>query len=544
MQAASSQWTQRDANAYAPADVMRIYGASDIPETEDLYNNGRYDFLKLAASAGHVYGHKIVSSESFVWMGKAYQTTPEKIKRYADELITAGINQIIYHGFPYEYMDRPEPGWHPFSSPLPFSSHMNQHNPFWPYIPRINAYITRLQYISQQGVNIAPVALYRSALSYDAVEPPEPEPEINTRLMAAGYNFDHINTDALLKSRVAQGRLVTPGGSRYSALVLQNEPQIPVELAEKLAAFAKGGLRIVFIGCVPQGESGLAGAGEKSAKVKQLMAAMRSVPSAEAAVAALSKSTQPNLRFTGASVPFIEKRVGAIDTFFFRNPDAEPREIQAEVAAAGSPEQWDAWTGGIQPFTAFTRQGKKVKLSLHLEPYGSALLAFDAAVRHKPAAAPSQAASAASVIEIGGSGWKFHGAGLAGDTGNLEIPKLLDWRSINALKSFSGRGLYETSFEATPEMLGGNRRLWLDLGDVKDVAEVKINGKPGPTLILRPYRADVTGLVQRGRNTLEITVINTLYNAIDARGGKINQFPGMAGLSSAQPMPSGLMGPV
>jgi len=94
----------------SPTDVARVYGLSNIPETEDLYNGGRYDFLKMAASAAHVYGHKIASSESFVWMGKAYQTTPEKIKRYADELLTAGINEIIYHGFPYEYMDRPEPG--------------------------------------------------------------------------------------------------------------------------------------------------------------------------------------------------------------------------------------------------------------------------------------------------------------------------------------------------------------------------------------------------------------------------------------------------
>ena len=45
-----------------------------------------------------------------------YETTPEKVKLYADELLTAGINEILYHGFPYEYMDRPEPGWHPFSS--------------------------------------------------------------------------------------------------------------------------------------------------------------------------------------------------------------------------------------------------------------------------------------------------------------------------------------------------------------------------------------------------------------------------------------------
>ncbi|EQD52103.1 hypothetical protein B1A_12851, partial [mine drainage metagenome] len=169
----------------SPTDLLRVYGASSIPETEDLYDNGRYDFLKMSSSAADLYGRKIVSSESFVWRGKAYQTTPEKIKRYADELLTAGINEIIYHGYPYEYMDRPEPGWHPFAANGSFSSHMNQHNPFWPYLPRLNEYITRVQYISQTGTTVAPVALYRGLLAYDSIEPAPPEPEIATRMMAA-----------------------------------------------------------------------------------------------------------------------------------------------------------------------------------------------------------------------------------------------------------------------------------------------------------------------------------------------------------------------
>jgi hypothetical protein len=65
----------------SPTDWLRVYGAASIPETEDLYDDGRYDFLKMASSAADLYGRKIVSSESFVWTGEAYQTTPEKIKR-------------------------------------------------------------------------------------------------------------------------------------------------------------------------------------------------------------------------------------------------------------------------------------------------------------------------------------------------------------------------------------------------------------------------------------------------------------------------------
>ncbi len=329
----------------APADVSRVYGLSNIPETEDLYDSGRYDFLKMAASAAHVYGHKIASSESFVWMGKAYQTTPEKIKRYTDELLTAGINEIIYHGFPYEYMDRPEPGWHPFAPPLPFSSHMNQHNPFWPYIPRLNAYMTRLQYLSQEGTNVAPVALYRSKLSYDGIQPVPPEPEINTRLMAAGYNFDHINGDALEKSHVENGKLITPDGATYNVLILNNEPAIKVELAEKLADFRTAKLPILFIGAAPDHEAGFVDSERKSQRIRQLMTGVEVGASEAAAITDLNKWVAPEVRFRDASVPFMEKRFGSVEAFFLRNPDSGPKQIDASFAASAAPESMGSLDG-------------------------------------------------------------------------------------------------------------------------------------------------------------------------------------------------------
>lgn len=499
----------------APADVARIYGLSSIPETEDLYNNGRYDFLKMASSAAHVYGRKIASSESFVWMGKAYQTTPEKIKRYADELITAGINEIIYHGFPYEYMDRPEPGWHPFASPLPFSSHMNHHNPFWPYIPRLNAYMTRLQYLSQEGTNVAPVALYRPQLSYDAIGPPQPEPEINTRLASAGYNFDHINTDALEKSRVQNGTLITPGGTRYNALILVDQRYVRLELAEKLAAFRATKLPVIFIGAVPEGEAGYADHERKSERIRELLAGARAVP-----VSSLADKIQPNLRFSGASVPFIEKKIGNLDAFFLRNPDSETKRIDATFPSPGSPELWDPWTGEIRQLTDFERRQKTVRIRFDLEPYGSRLIVFDPAVHHQ--AAPTPAEPVPAIIAIGQGGWKLNANGR-----DYDLPGLVDWSKHAELKTFSGKGRYTTRFD----IANGTRRAILDLGSVGDVAEISVNGKPVPALLLRPYRADITGLVRPGTNDLEVVVTNTLYNRLAPR-------------ASSEWMPSGLMGPV
>lgn len=136
----------------APVDLLKAYGLTDIPETEQLYADGRVEFLKAASSAAHLYGKNLVSAESFVHFGQAYKSTPESLERDVNRLVSAGVNQIVYHGFPYVYLDRPEPGWYPFVDPAPFSDHFNDHNGrIWPAIPALNAYISRLQLIARRA---------------------------------------------------------------------------------------------------------------------------------------------------------------------------------------------------------------------------------------------------------------------------------------------------------------------------------------------------------------------------------------------------------
>ena len=539
----------------SPTDWLRVYGAASIPETEDLYDNGRYDFLKMSSSAGDLYGRKIVSSESFVWQGKAYQTTPEKIKRYADELLTAGINEIIYHGYPYEYMDRPEPGWHPFATEGAYSSDMNQHNTFWPYLGRLNEYMTRLQYLSQTGTTVVPVAIYRGPFPYSAKkEPPQRELKLDTRLMAAGYNFDLIDDYALLDCKVVDGKLVSPGGASYGVLILQDRKSISEKLAGQLTEFAQQGLPIVFVGRTPQVQAEVAegkvpteGMDTSLGKILADKNVHTTVDSS-GVVKILEVSVAPNLHFEGPSVSFIEKRIGKLDIFFLRNPDDAEKRTRIDCTAVGTPEIWDPWTGASRPLAQFERNGKTVRLPLDIGPYGSTLLVFDP--DGKPAGRPVKMPAPTQIvaqIAVGENGWKFHGVGIGPgsqpETIDMELPNLVDWTMTERLKNFSGRGQYTTTFTVPATLLGSHHRIMLDLGDVKDVAEISINGKPGPVLLLRPYRANVTPLLQPGENTLQITVVNALFNALSARGPSANYSPEETNTANGL-LPSGLIGPV
>lgn len=535
----------------APADVLRIYGEADIPETEDLYDRGCYDFLKMASSAAHVYGRAIVGSESFVWSNALYQTTPEKLKLAADELLTAGVNAIVYHGFPHVVPGLPAPGWHPFTGILSgcYSGQYNEANTFWPFFAQLNAYITRMQYISQIGKDVSAVALYRYDLVHGAEEAP-PTPKLNQALMDAGYNYDYINADSLLHSTVRDHMLVTTGGARYRALVLPALNALDETLAEKLRDFASAGLPILFAGGVPMRADGLLGYAHQTQKIHAAMRSLRNFHNVyvssgnEECLTMLRRDANPNIRFHSEALPFIQKQIGSITAFFLRNTSDTIQHLDAEFEAKGAPELWDPWTGQTVAIASYRRNGNWVQIKLGLQPFSSALIVFG-----PDRAAPSRSAVPASRIlnrtqEIGADGWKLTAVGLvpSGKTATIsrKLPALIDWSLDSELRGFSGRGTYSTAF--TVSAADADRRLILDLGNVKDVAEIKINGKPVATLLLRPYQIDISAFIQPGQNLLEVAVTNALFNSIVLRdprpfhpGSTENPF----GLMSA-----GLIGPV
>jgi hypothetical protein len=121
-----------------------------------------------------------------------------------------------------------------------------------------------------------------------------------------------------------------------------------------------------------------------------------------------------------------------------------------------------------------------------------------------------------------------------------DLPMLIDWSLDSELRGFSGRGVYSTRF-AVPAADRGSHFI-LDLGNVRDVAEVKVNGKAVATLLLRPYRTDITDFVQPGENHLEVSVTNALFNNMVLREPRLfraGQTENPNGLMSA-----GLIGPV
>ena len=216
--------------------------------------------------------------------------------------------------------------------------------------------MARVQYLSQVGTNVAAVALYRNDLAHGADEVP-PAPKLNQALMDAGYNYDHLNVDSLLHCTMHEGgrdqTLVTQGGAAVSgagAARARHDQRSAGgedhELGERRVADsvcrADAHARRRARGECGKFEAGACGDGGDARFAEVVVAADRAE-----LVTKLQGVAEPNIRFHGDAVPFIQKRIGKMNVYFLRNETDAPRQVHAEFEAEGAPELWDPWTGKI-----------------------------------------------------------------------------------------------------------------------------------------------------------------------------------------------------
>lgn len=526
-------------------DQIRAYGLADIPETEDLVDNGDPLFMRLARSAANLYGHKIVSAESLVWKDRPFDVTPDEMRSRLDMLYAGGVNSVNLHGLPYRYAADAWPGWHTFA-PTPvslgFSTMLAESNPIWPAVPQLAAYAARAQALLQAGDPVVPVAFFYGDIGYYVGIETEGQHErpIEAGLIADGYDYDRINPDAIDHAKVVGGELLSAGGHRYAALVLPPIDALPVATAERLAEFAQAGLPIFFVDKLPDRSTGLHDAAENDRRTVDAIASMQSaggkVVSITGLGAALQSANIPaNLTFSGdaTDILFVQRRAGDRLITFLHNGGASDVTPAVTLPGMGGVTQWDAMDGAIRPLDAERVEGGT--LVRPLIPAGQGvLLVQDSGVQ------PQRIADLSFVSDavVSPVGWSLSASGHVARepfSAKLTSVSLGDWRDIPELARFAGVGIYSATFDLPGTMLADGRRVALSLGDVADMAMVRVNGVAFPPLISRPWRLDITGAVHAGANAIEVEIRNVPQNAMIGEKG---------GYRKLQPVPAGLIGPV
>jgi hypothetical protein len=506
--------------------------------------------MRGAASVAHLYGQNLVAAESMTSAMAPWAFAPSDLRPMIDMEFASGVNLPVIHTSVHQPLGEDNK---PGLSLAIFGQYFNR-NETWAGMARPWVdYIARNAYLLQQGRFYADVAyFYGEEAPLVALYKKGPPPDAPRR-----YAYDFVNADALLhKLSVKGGDLVAESGARYRVLYLGGSSQrMTLAVLRRLRALAEGGATIV--GAAPNASPGLADdAAAFSALVKRMWSGApvtrvgkgRVVDGrdVEAALAQLGQAPDFDTpASTDAQLLFVHRRVKDGDLYFVTNRAGRPVDTVAHFNVHGkAAEFWHADSGRAE--AASYRSNKDgTAVPLALGPNESTFVVFRKPARAPAATVPTAAWSKLATLD---SGWslRFDGLAAPGPIASAS-PGSLTSSPDPQVKYFSGTSIYQSSF-TLPAGAKPGAPMKLDLGQVGDVAEVLVNGKPAGVAWKPPYEVEVGSLVHEGANTVEVRVANLWVNRLvgDAQSGvKKVTFTTMPTYKADAPLrPAGLIGPV
>jgi hypothetical protein len=234
----------------------------------------------------------------------------------------------------------------------------------------------------------------------------------------------------------------------------------------------------------------------------------------------------PDCEFLGAdggrlenpALHYIHRTSAAAEIYFVASRTNTPRRATVTFRTAGRvPELWNAVTGARQ-FAAAYRVNSRghTFVPLDFAPYGSWFVIFRKADPNHAVHVGSNSPAVTPLVEIAGA-WTVRFDTNWGGPAEVQFDSLVSWpeRAEPGIKFFSGLATYEKTFEL-PQSATGNRpsAILLDLGNVRELAEVKVNGKSCGITWAPPFRVNISEAVQPGVNKLEIEVVNFWPNRL------------------------------
>ena len=517
----------------APANWLDFYALADIPETEMF--NGDRDILvsKFAASAAHLKGTSLVSSESCTWINEHFNATLGEVQEFLNQLLLAGVNHVFYHGCCYSPADAAWPGWCFYAS-----LEMNPRNPIWHDAPVLNAWLTRVQSLAQTSTPDEDVLVYwpihetwrelegfaQDLSVHNALKhwfTPTRFGQLARRLQDDGIAFDYVS-DRQLAS------LPPAAQTHWKTVVIPPCETMPLATAQVLVRLAENGYRIVFAGERPKDVPGWKNAAQERERLLQTLAA---IP-ADLSAAPVGRR-EPFVAESGLAYRRFRR---GTDTLYFLVANS-PRDVDGcFLPSVASSTAWllDPMTGQITSIDA--RNGVYINLPagestwLWISPERGQSPNFGGQSPAKQGLSPADAEGlspletqpARMTVVCLDRGWTLTPVcgGPEGTGPARTMDKLTSW-SRNADGSenpFSGTVRYQTTFTwplADDKMPIADDPLTLDLGRVCHSARVRVNGQSVGARIRAPYKFEIPGkFVKDGENVLEVEVTSTGANRI------------------------------
>ncbi|MCP4314304.1 MAG: hypothetical protein GY790_23870 [Bacteroidetes bacterium] len=566
-------------------DMLRNYGSQDIVMGEfwsredgvnmKFHNEARTcnleieDLIKSASSAAHIYGKEIVQAEAFTKIQKNFTRSFWDLKDVGDRAFCQGLNRNVLCFMVAQAGGGVKPGYTWRDVGMEFPRTMT----YWPMGKAWIDYLNRCHYLLQQGTFEADFLYFhgiRGPVAMPAkfhMNPAKPD----------GYDCDMVNAHALLTRVSAKDKRVSfPDGQSYSYLVLRadnTDALTPVVLSKLLELVSSG---VTLIGHPPERNYGYEGYPASDEDFERLntdiwgqnpgASGSRSVgsgrviwgPGLEAIVkedklapdleivedkstAALPDSVMSGLINPGFD--YVHRKIGDMDVYFLANLRNASAAGDFTFRSKGQPQVWCPVDGSIREISEYTTVGdKRTKISLDFEARQSLFVVFGSSE-----GADEPYLNNAFVFDHGISGpWNVAFDSAWGGPADVEFNTLMDWtdHSNDGIKYYSGTASYTKTFDLPSELRSGKTPVYLDLGIVKDIAEVSLNGTDLGVVWCEPFRLEITGAVKNRGNVLKIKVVNKWSNRL--QGDEVLKENYTTGNASHHTTlySSGLLGPV
>ncbi len=516
------------------SDGLMHYKHADIPMGEFWLNSPTHDKINDmldAISGAHIYGKNIIQAEGFTEVRGTWDEHPAMLKALLDRNFCYGINSIVFHVMTHNpYLDK-KPGM----TLDGIGTFFQRDNTWWREMPAFTDYIQRCQKLLQSGRPVVDIAVYtgdemprRSIIpnrlvdvlpglfgeKYVAQEharmanvglPMEVSPVgVNhTKNMVKaddfinplhGYKYDSFNHDVLKTATVVDGKIRTAYGMEYAVLVVpQARPMNPNNIntaKEDIERLRAQGAKILE---TPWVESTLESLGVKQDIV---------LPD---------------------GLDYAHRTSDGRDVYFISN------QTDKEIAFCIDDLKIRSAKKHVYLYDMVTNGGGCLQESMYGEMIKMAAgdSRFIVLSDDVDWAAPNSAAErygegvGITLVDLSANDWTIEFA----ENGKvLQVNELMSWDSYDEpeVKYYSGHAIYTTEFNynlpkkktAKNAALDAKEKIQVSLENVNNIASVTVNGKQCGTAWRAPYTIDITDAIQKGKNKIEISVVNTWANAL------------------------------
>jgi hypothetical protein len=571
----------------SPGNLLDLYDEADIPETES-FGTSRFSIpglrvdpdysinqfgtpnplaMKFASSAANFSGKKLVSAETATWLANHFKVSLSQIKPQIDELFVSGINHIFYHGTTYSPTDEAFPGWLFYASTnFGPTSHFAEH------FSLLNRYVENCQTILQDSKPDNDVLVYfpihdlwakpsKSSGGINLLEVHHvdrwlldlPFGKLTQTLWKEGYSFDYVSDRQLERLKVEKDGSVSSGKGKYKTILIPSSKFMPLKTLAQLLRLAGKGAKIVFEDNAPSNVTSFAANSENQVKFLTQLDELQKKRGVRVGInwqKSLSEFGVSQEKWVKQGLTFIRKKGVGGSTYFITN--LSDKFIDGWIAPSKLGSQvirYDPLRDGASKLSSKVIDGENY-VFLSLLP-GQSCFLNNAGMKQIGSYIPE----GQSEINLHGN-WEIQFLkGRPKLPATSHLSELASWTTLkDSAVYFSGTARYTLRFDSE---INSAKHVTLDLGDVREVATVKLNGVSLGTAWSIPFRLRIReGILKEKGNLLEIEVTNLSANYMRLRDRQTPDWKKFYDINVAditykpfdasawKPMPSGLLGPI